>query len=155
MTESREAFDPLLLSALSAALRPAFPDAGQRERMRARILERIRDAAPAGTTTQRASEAKWIALGELIRVRVLREDRVAGNHTLLIQMQPGAEIPGHAHHQEEECLVLDGEIEIGGHVLTAGDMHVASPGAAHPSIRCRREALLMVRSEIPPRGALT
>ncbi|MGE0583142.1 MAG: cupin domain-containing protein [Steroidobacteraceae bacterium] len=147
-----ETFDPALLEALVAGLRPAPPADAQRAGMRARILGRVRGAAPAGTITQRAAGAEWIALGDLIRVRVLREDRAAGNRTLLIHMRAGAEIPGHAHEQEEECFVLEGEIEVGAHVLAAGDMHVALPGAAHERLRCRKDALLLVRSEIPPHG---
>jgi quercetin dioxygenase-like cupin family protein len=148
------AFEPALLSALAAALRPLPPDAAQCAKMQARILERIRHSAPAGTVTRRAADANWIAHGELIRVRVLREDRAAGNQTLLIHLRAGAEIPAHAHSQEEECLVLDGEVEVGAHVLAAGDMHVASAGAVHERIRCRKEALLMVRTGIAPHGQL-
>lgn len=148
-----DSFDPPLIAGIASALQAAPPNASQRAGMRARVLERIRQKAPAGTVMQRASEAEWIAQGDLIRIRVLREDCEAGNHTLLIRMRAGAQIPGHSHTQEEECLVLDGEIEIDTHVLAAGDMLVTSPGASHGQILCRRDALLLVRSEIPPYGA--
>lgn len=61
-----------------------------------------------------------------------------------------ADAVGHRHTQEEECLVLEGEVFIGGYRLSQGDMHVARPGAAHAQIRAPKGALLMIRSATPP-----
>lgn len=54
------------------------------------------------------------------------------------------------HTQEEERLVLEGEIEIGDHILRKGDLLIARPGARHAPITTRTGALLWVNSEIPP-----
>jgi quercetin dioxygenase-like cupin family protein len=88
----------------------------------------------------------------LIEVRVVRKDAERNNQTVLIRMLPGAEIVSHAHSQEEECLVMEGAVEIGAHRLYEGDMHVASAGVKHPRIVSPLGALLMIRSEIPPAG---
>ncbi len=68
----------------------------------------------------------------------------------MFRLQPGSVVVAHGHTQEEECLVLEGEIEIGGHVLRKGDLHIARPGACHAPITTRTGALLWVTSEIPP-----
>jgi quercetin dioxygenase-like cupin family protein len=77
-------------------------------------------------------------------------DRERNDQTVLIRMQPGAVVVGHPHTQEEECLVLEGEVFIGDYRLGQGDMHVARPGAVHAPIRAPQGALLMIRSEMPP-----
>lgn len=86
--------------------------------------------------------------------KVLRLDRAANSQTVLIRMQPGASLHAHAHTQEEECYVVEGEITIGTHHLRAGDMHMAAAASHHDVISTRTGALLMVRSEIPPAGVV-
>ena len=54
------------------------------------------------------------------------------------------------HTQEEECVVLEGEVLIGEHCFRAGDVHIARPGATHVGLRTRTGCLLYIRSEIPP-----
>ena len=73
---------------------------------------------------------------------------VAPNQTVLLRLQPNAVLHGHPHTLEEECLVLEGEISIGDHVIRQGDMHIAEPGCEHPDLTTTAGALLMVRSEI-------
>lgn len=138
-----------LAAAIGMGLAPAVLESERHSRLRERILGRLRDAAPAGTSTLRAAGPGWQPLDDRVQIRVLRRDVVAGNQTVLIRMLPGAVIDAHAHAQEEECFVLSGEIEIGAHSLRAGDMHVARPGSEHEPIRSRAGALLLIRSEIP------
>jgi quercetin dioxygenase-like cupin family protein len=54
-------------------------------------------------------------------------DPERNDQTVLIRMQPGLVVVGHRHTQEEECLVLEGEVFIGDYRLGQGDMHVARP----------------------------
>lgn len=86
------------------------------------------------------------------RAKVLRINRVAGNQTALVRFAPASWLEQHTHTQEEECLVLEGEIKIGSHVLRAGDMHVAQPGTRHAPVHSVRGALLLVRSDIVATG---
>jgi quercetin dioxygenase-like cupin family protein len=87
-----------------------------------------------------------------VQVKVLRMNRERQDQTVLIRMQPGAIVVGHRHSQEEECLILEGEVFIGEHRLMQGDMHVARPGAVHSPIRAPGGALLLIRSEMPPQN---
>jgi anti-sigma factor ChrR (cupin superfamily) len=92
----------------------------------------------------------WVNAGPGVEVKVLRTNAERNDQTVLIRMQPGSEVVGHRHTQEEECLVLEGEVFIGEHRLGQGDMHVARPGVVHAPIHAPHGALLMIRSERPP-----
>lgn len=144
--------DDELISAISAGVHTAETDELDRDALRTRIFMRITDSPPPGTQTVRANEGSWQHVTELVQVKVLRRDTAKNNQTILIRMAPGASIVPHPHTQEEECLVLEGAIEIGAHPLYEGDMHIASPGAKHPTLTSQHGALLLVRSEIPPTG---
>lgn len=67
---------------------------------------------------------------------------------MLVRMMPGGGVDAHSHEREEECFVIEGEIEIGDHCLRHGDMHIAPAGTAHRRILSRTGALLLVRGEI-------
>lgn len=136
-------------AALSDAVRPAEFGMRQREALRERILTRI-SAAPPGTFTIRAAESQWRRISTGVEIRIVRREKATGRQTVMFRLQPGSVVVAHGHTQEEECLVLEGEIEIGGHVLRKGDLHIARPGACHAPITTRVGALLWVTSEIPP-----
>jgi quercetin dioxygenase-like cupin family protein len=145
-----ESLTPEEEAALAAAIRPVELGAGQRERMRESILTRVRAPAPADTFTVRGQDAGWIRIGPLSEIRIVRRDWQTNNQSVLVRLAAGAEIAAHGHTQEEECVVLEGEVMIGEHVFRAGDVHIARPGATHAGLRTRTGCLLYIRSEIPP-----
>jgi anti-sigma factor ChrR (cupin superfamily) len=147
-----DVLDPDVVRILSAALAPAELAPADRDALRERIVQRITAQAPPGTTTIRAGDMHWVSAGPGVEVKVLRVDRERRDQTVLIRMQPGAVVLGHRHTQEEECLILEGEVFIGNHRLGQGDMHVAAAGAVHAAIHAPLGALLMIRSEMPPRS---
>jgi len=147
-----DVLDPALARGLASAIAPAELSQADRDGMRDRIMRRIRDEAPPGTATIRAADMQWQSVGPGVELKILRADRERNDQTVLLRMQPGAVVVGHAHTQEEECFVLEGEVFIGSHRLGQGDMHVARPGVVHEPIRAPRGALLMIRSEMPPRS---
>jgi anti-sigma factor ChrR (cupin superfamily) len=147
-----EMLDPALVRRLATALAPAELSQANRDSLHDRILQRTRDDTPPGTTTIRAANMRWLAVGPGVDVKILRADPERRDQTVLIRMQPGAVVVGHRHTQEEECWVLEGEIFIGEHRLGQGDMHVARPGAVHAPIHAPGGALLLIRSEMPPPG---
>jgi anti-sigma factor ChrR (cupin superfamily) len=140
-----------VLNRLAEAVIPAELNPAQREALYARIRARIIPDPPAGTYTVRAADMRWVAAGPGVEVKVLRIDRDRRDQTVLIRLRAGAVVGGHRHTQEEECLVLEGEVFIGDYRLQAGDMHVARPGAVHAPIRAPVGALLLIRSEMPPK----
>lgn len=135
---------------LAGAVRPAEMGTQQREEVRARILRRVREPAPADTYTVRSAEGKWTRVGPLSEIKLVRRDWPNNNQSMLVRLTAGAEVATHSHTQEEECVVLEGELTIGEHVFRAGDVHIARPGATHVGMRTRTGCLLYIRSEIPP-----
>ncbi len=138
--------------ALAAALKPRELGQTQRDSMRTRILARVSAPAPEGTRTIRAEEGEWIPFLPLVEMKLLRQDLENRNQTVLYRLHPGAEFPSHAHTQEEECLVIEGEMLVGDHAVRAGDVHIAAPGHSHPPIRSPLGALILVRSELGAAG---
>ena len=132
---------------VATSVAPSDLSAEARERVWARIRERVGSLAPAGTTTSRADEAEWIALSPLVRIRRLRVDAGAGTQTILVRAEPGGRIPRHRHTQDEEFIVLEGECYIGNHHLRAGDAHFASAGSWHDDITTKTGVLVLVRGE--------
>jgi quercetin dioxygenase-like cupin family protein len=152
-----------LLEALSLGVRPAEMSTAQRDRMRSRVLAGLRDAAPAGTatwratstamakamTTARSTTATWLDLSPGLQACMLEVDEAARRQTILLRVQPGGEIPAHRHAQNEEFIVLEGECCIGAHRLRAGDVHAASAGSWHERATTDVGALVMLRGEYP------
>jgi anti-sigma factor ChrR (cupin superfamily) len=142
--------DAAVAAALAQAIAPAELSQTERRAMHDRILARIHAPPPPLTQTIRATEMSWVSAGPGVEVMVLRSSDERNDQTVLIRMQPGSVVVGHRHTQEEECLILEGEVFIGEHRLMRGDMHVAHPGAVHEPIRAPHGALLLIRSERPP-----
>jgi anti-sigma factor ChrR (cupin superfamily) len=99
-----------------------------------------------GSITQRAAEAGWVAMGEGVAYRVLREDPAAGRRAVLMRMQPGAVYQSHPHEIDEECLVIEGDLHFGDLELRSGDFHVALKGMVHPASRTVNGCLLHITS---------
>jgi hypothetical protein len=58
---------------------------------------------------------------------------------------PGAQCPPHTHHQDEECMVLDGEVFFGDCLLRAGEYQLAPTGTYHGEVMSDVGCLLFVR----------
>jgi anti-sigma factor ChrR (cupin superfamily) len=149
-TPAPKVLDDPLVAQIAAGLVQSELPASTADAMHERILGRIQQEPPEGTFTIRAGDMRWINVGPGVEVKVLRKDVERNDQTVLIRMQPGSVVVGHRHTQEEECLILEGEVFIGNYRLSAGDMHVAHPGVVHAPIRAPHGALLMIRSEMPP-----
>ena len=143
-----EAIDGELLAELAGGLESEDLTGERRDAMRQRILGRLNAPAPEGTETLRSSDGSWRTIMPGVDMRVLRRDPDEGIEMALYRMQPGATFPPHEHAHDEECLVLAGEIHVGDHYVSAGDLHIAHAGASHPPVTTSAGALLLIRSEI-------
>lgn len=141
-----------IFESLAGSIAPAELSASARSRMASKIRERARNQPPEGTSTLRVDDGVWKMLAVGVAMKLLRIDHEAGNQTALVRFAAGSALGQHAHVQEEECLVLEGEIMIGSHVLRAGDVHIAAPGTQHAAISSVPGALLLVRSDIVMTG---
>lgn len=138
-----------ILEEIAAALAPAELPMEQRSRLRARIFERLDEAAPEGTRTLRESDSAWVEIAHFIEARILRIDEAEGTHTSIMRMRPGGVVPAHRHSKAEEFIVLAGECHIGTHRLAAGDVQLSEPGSWHGPVTTRAGVLVLLRGEYP------
>jgi quercetin dioxygenase-like cupin family protein len=142
MTENAGPLTDELLAELALGLRavttPTRLDQRIGEKLRARM------AATAPICTQRADAARWIELCQGISVRVLRHDRKAGRLTAVWRLAAGARLPAHPHDRDEECLILEGEIQHEDELYRAGDYMVAPAGSQHRVISTRGGCSMLI-----------
>ncbi len=149
--------DEAMQNALAEALKPIPLASDRQAAIKSALMARIKDSpaaalsvpAPAGSYTVRANEGEWLPLTDLIERKVVYRDLASGIETALWRVQPKAQIPMHRHTEVEECLVLQGEVMFGEHILQAGDFHVATVGCEHPDACSVQGALLLIRGPIP------
>ena len=134
------------LHRLDVPIEAAEPPAGLWNRIDAGL------GAPApleqGSVTLRADEGAWIPVVEGVEKKVLLVDVVLGEESFLLRFASGAHLPPHDHRIVEECLLLEGDLNIGGVDLRAGDYHAVHAGTDHPVIYSNDGAVMYVRGEI-------
>lgn len=134
---------------LLAESSPATPvDSLVKQRMRATIKKRIDDGCPVGGITNRASLQEWFEMDEHVSIKILHQDHVKKVQTALWRLKPGAVIAGHRHKNDEDCLVLEGSVQFGNHILREGDFHTMEPGSYHPDIFSETGALLFLKHDM-------
>lgn len=118
------------------------------ERVKRVLLERIARESMARHVTVHAGPEGWQPLLAGVCCKVLHEqDQV---RSCLLRLEPGAVLPLHQHAVDEECIVLEGELCIGGQlVVRAGDYHLGRSGVPHATITSRCGALLFLRGAVP------
>ncbi|AOP34718.1 hypothetical protein A0128_13165 [Leptospira tipperaryensis] len=80
----------------------------------------------------RKSDSRWRKSAfSGVEYKILNRDQSRNTVTLMIRMEAGAVFPGHAHETAEDCLLIEGDLNIAGTVLKAGDFHRANPGSVH------------------------
>jgi quercetin dioxygenase-like cupin family protein len=115
--------------------------------IRRRLLERVADADQSHLTLADA-DGEWQPFTLGVRLKVLRERD--GVMSYLLRLEPGATLPPHRHPCDEECLVLDGVLQVGTRLeLHSGGYHVAHQGALHASISTKLGATIFLRGAVP------
>jgi hypothetical protein len=144
----RKFFDSVVNAALLEAQAPIAPSPERARALRARVLAGIHAAAPAGALehlTVFGAEGIWVAMLPGIEMKLLRED--ADTRSYLLRMAAGACLPGHGHSQDEECMVLEGDVWLGDTHAHAGDYHLARGGLAHAELHSDGGCLLFLRGQ--------
>lgn len=134
--------ETVLLAALAGELPARVVPADVSTRVRDKVLARI---AEPSQRVLRASEGEWHVVLPGISIKRLRQD--TESETTLWRMQPGAELPSHAHAQDEECLILEGSLVQGEAEYFPGDFVLALAGRRHASFTSPRGALFLIRGE--------
>lgn len=118
--------------------------------IRRRLFDRVADADASHLTID-AHDGDWQPFLDGVRIKVLREQ--AGVLSYLLQLQPGATLPPHRHPQDEECLVLEGRLQVGRSIeLGPGGYHLAHQGALHATISTPTGATIFLRGAVPDAG---
>ncbi|MFP1133293.1 cupin domain-containing protein [Asticcacaulis sp. W401b] len=100
------------------------------------------------TQTVRPGELGWQPYIPGIDRKLLHLDKAAGMHIVLYKVAPGTSVMEHTHLITEECLVLEGQIEVNGVVVRAGELHLGFPGIRHGPLTSQTGALLYIRGDM-------
>jgi anti-sigma factor ChrR (cupin superfamily) len=145
--EAPAQLDPELLGRIEADFGADAPDAELASRVKRRVLRRIaQDQSPRHLTVQ-PGEGGWQPLGRGLTMKVLNES--AGIMSYLVRMAPGSSLAPHRHPIDEECVVLEGSLVIGGLVVPAGGFHMAHKDELHDRVRTVEGALIFLRGARP------
>jgi hypothetical protein len=79
-----------------------------------------------------------------VKERRLFVDKERKRMSLLLKLEPGVVFPDHDHPDVEECLVLDGDLMLGGVTLHKHDYMRIPKGGRHGSPRTINGCLLLV-----------
>ncbi len=158
-----DTLDATTVGALGAGLKPATLAHEQGERLRARVMGLIDDAAEpaptprpvtfAGTPdlrliTQSSDDGDWLELGPGMRKKTLHQDAERGTEAFLLRLSPGARVPRHFHSDDELCIVMEGEVSFGELQIKMGDYHFAPKGSWHEGAYTEHGALLYLQSAL-------
>lgn len=134
------------LAPLAALTTPVAAPEGLLEKIEARIDARARFESL--SRTLRAQEGEWIRPSPGMRVKILHRNLDIGRQTLLLDIEPGAVYPAHAHEQDEEIYMISGDLTIGAEELGPGDFHVSPKGSRHPAATTRAGCRCLVSMAI-------
>ena len=90
----------------------------------------------------------WRPVAPNLDLKVLHENASNGIRMVLYRAGPGAVVDRHLNTVAEECLVLEGEIEINGRVLKAGDMQLIATRTMHGPITSANGAIIYIREAL-------
>ncbi len=85
--------------------------------------------APNRPVTLRADQAEWADYAPGIKRRVMW--RQGAQAAMLYHALPGAAVPHHGHHHDEECLMLAGDFFLDEVLLRTLDYQIAPAGTEH------------------------
>lgn len=124
----------------------------QAHSIRRRLMERVADADLSHLTID-GGAGEWQPFLEGVAIKVLREN--AGLLSYLLRLEPGAVLPPHRHPHDEECVVLEGRLQVGSKIeIGPGGYHLAHGGALHATISSASGATIFLRGAVPDASQL-
>jgi len=139
---------------LGEQIQPVAPAPALRERLMRRLAdyEQLKPAAEV-----RTFDGGWRPTGlPGIDFQPLYHDKKSGMFTNLVRMEPGAKYPRHLHFDDEQCLVLRGDVRWNEARYQQGDFVATRAGTVHPTLETDEGNLLLIISghnEFMPEGA--
>lgn len=94
----------------------------------------------------RSTDRVWKATETSGVERSLFRNNDVGGRSSVVRLQKQARVPRHAHHGQEEVVVLSGTVLIGGVELSEGDYLFTQPGEEHDVVAVT-DAVIFVSSQ--------
>jgi quercetin dioxygenase-like cupin family protein len=94
----------------------------------------------------KAAGREWKATDHAGIDRSLFRNNDTGGRSSVVRLAKGSRFPRHAHHGNEEVVVLSGTVIIGGVELAQGDYLFTIPGEEHDVVAVT-DALIFVSSQ--------
>lgn len=140
--ELRGAYEEAAAAAIASYVTPVRPPAALRDRLMARVAN---FEALKPTAEVRVYDEGWRPSGvEGVDVKMLYRDEPANRSTMLVRMAAGSRYPMHRHHDDEQCLVVRGDICWRDQVYREGDFVVTGRDSTHPELWTENGNLLLI-----------
>lgn len=139
-----------LIAQLASGLKQQPLSAARCAELKARVLQSIAAPPKSGSEVVKAGTGAWVYLLPGVSIKALRVDAEQRTHTSLWRLEPGAVLPEHDHHADEECLVVSGSIDWSGATYVEGDYLLARAGFCHTQMRSTHGAMLLLRGALTP-----
>lgn len=139
--------DADIVDQLNEALLPEPVDAELTARVKRRVLQRIAEEQRPQHLTVQPGDGLWQPFGPGVQLKLLH---AAGDvWSYLLKLAPGAQLPTHRHPVDEECVVLEGVVQVGELRVAAGGFHLGRKDVLHAPITSQDGALLFLRGARP------
>jgi ChrR Cupin-like domain len=117
------------------------------QRVQQRVMRRIAQDSTASHLTIAADQG-WKPFAKGIHCKVLHQQGDCTSY--LLRLEPGAQLAAHRHPLDEECVVLEGEVQIGTAIrLGPGGFHLGRKDVLHDSIGSEGGAVIYLRGATP------
>jgi anti-sigma factor ChrR (cupin superfamily) len=131
---ARRAVDMEAIMALLAFAMPAAPPS---DALWPRIEARI---AGKGSGRILRRDEGWRPYTRDVEIKPLWD-----RNTFLLRCAPGGELAPHKHRRFEHCVIIEGDMIVGGETYRCGDYHGVPAHVAHSTITSRTGLLMLVR----------
>lgn len=133
--------DDEVTSAIAIKIIPTTPAPEVALRIKSKLMNRVVDNKQ---LFMFARQSKWNEVYPGVKVRLLREEN--NTKSMMVEMAKNSIIPEHTHTQNEESLVLKGDVYIEGILCIEGDYHFAPCGSHHQPITTKNGCTLLVKN---------
>jgi anti-sigma factor ChrR (cupin superfamily) len=138
--------DDDLLAALAGAQGSEPVDAQLAGRVKRRLLDRI--AATEATQVAVPAEAgTWRPFVPGVKIKVLHDS--GGVMSYLLRMEAGSTLPNHRHPHDEECVVVEGSVQMGEVTMGPGGYLMERKDTLHAPLTTVDGATIYLRGASP------
>lgn len=100
---------------------------------------------------KRAADREWTPTDVPGIDRSLFRNNEGGGRSSVVRLAAVARFPRHAHHGQEEVVVLGGEVRIGGVAMREGDYLHTEPGEEHDVVAVSDAVIFVSSQKATPR----